>query len=116
MCKQQSNSEFESDTEISLSIPNHFTLDKYLAGNKLQSTFIDKIVDSTKEKKLKKKLDKPLKNLQREFEKLIRKKVLKMQPRNKNYLAYLKVVNLREENSRDTLCQNLTTVQNIKQN
>ena len=114
--KQQSNSESESATEISFSILKYFNLDKYLPGNKFQSTFIDKIVDSTKEKNLKKKLDKPLKNLETEFEKVIGKKVLKMQPRKKNYLPYLKVVNLREKNSHDTLCQNLTTVQNIKQN
>ena len=116
MCKQQSNSEFESDTEISLSILKCLKLDEYLPGNKFQSTFIDKIVDSTKEKNLKKELGKPLKNIEKEFEKLTGKKVLKMQGRKKNYLLYIKVVNLREKNSRDTLCQNLTTVQNIKQN
>ena len=76
--KQESNSESESDTEISLSILKYFKLDKYLLGNKFQSTFIDKIVDSTKEKNLKTVLDKRLKNIEKEFEKLAGKKVLKM--------------------------------------
>ena len=116
MCKQQSNSESESDTEISSSILKYFKLDKYLPGNKFQSTFIDKNVDSTKKKNLKTKLDKRLKNIEKEFEKLTAKKVLKLQRRKKNYLAYLKTVNLMVQISSDTLCQNLTTVQNIKQN
>ena len=47
-CKQQGNSECESDTEISLLILKYLKLDKYLLGNKFQSTFIDKNVDSTK--------------------------------------------------------------------
>ena len=76
--KQESNSESESDTEISLSILKYFKLDKYLLGNKFQSTFIDKIVDSTKEKNLKTVLDKRLKNIEKEFEKLTGKKMLKM--------------------------------------
>ena len=99
-----------------MSILKYFKLDKYLPGNKFQSTFIDKNVDSKKKKNLKKKLPKDLKNIEKEFEKLPGKKVLKMQGRKKNYLPYFKVVNLREQNSCDTLCQNLTTVQNIKQN
>ena len=85
----------ESDTEISSSILKYFKLDKYLPGNKFQSTFIDKNLDSTKKKNLKKKLDKRLKNIEKEFEKLTDKKMLKMQGRKKNYLSYIKVVNLR---------------------
>ena len=73
-CNQWSNSESESDTEISLSILKYFKLDKYLPGKKFQSTFIDKNLDSTKKKNLKKKLDKPLKNIEKEFEKLTGKK------------------------------------------
>ena len=49
-------------------------------------------------KNLKKKLDKRLKNIEKEFAKLTGKKVLKMQARKKNYLAYLKVVNLTVQN------------------
>ena len=78
--------------------------------------FIDKNVDSTKKKNLKRKLEETLKNIEKEFKKLTGKKMLKMQGRKKNYLAYLKVVNLMVQNWSDTLCQNLTTVQNIKQN
>ena len=76
-CKQPGNSESKSDTEISSSILKYFKLDKYLPGNKFQSTFIDKNLDSTKKKNLKKKLDKRLKNIENEFEKLTGKKVLK---------------------------------------
>ena len=45
---------------------------------------MDKNLDSTKKKNLKKKLDKHLKNIEKEFGKLTRKKVLKMQGRKKN--------------------------------
>ena len=58
MCKQQSNSESESDTEISSSILKYFKLDKYLPRNKFQSTFINKDLDSTKKKKSKKQTSK----------------------------------------------------------
>ena len=77
MCKPQSNSESESDTEISSSIVKYFKLDTYLPGNKFQSNFIDKDVDSTKKKNLKNKLQKRLKNIEIEFAKLTGKKVLK---------------------------------------
>ena len=77
MCKQQSNSESESDTEISSSILKYFKLDKYLPGNKFQSTFIHKDLHSTKKKNLKNKLQKRLKNIEIEFAKLTGKKVLK---------------------------------------
>ena len=60
--------------------------------------FIDKNVDSTKKKNLKRKLEETLKNIEKEFKKLTGKKVLKMQGRKKNYLAYLKVVNLMVQN------------------
>ena len=48
--KQQSNSKSESDTEILSSRLKYSKLDKYLPGNKFQSTFIDKNLDSTKKK------------------------------------------------------------------
>ena len=56
---------------------------------------MDKNLDSTKKKNLKKKLDKHLKNIEKEFEKLTGKKVLKIHGTKTNYLAYIKVVNLR---------------------
>ena len=62
------------------------------------TTFIDKNVDTTKKKNLKKKLDKRLKNIEKEFEKLTGKKVLKIQGTKTNYLAYFKVVNWRVQN------------------
>ena len=98
MCKQQSNSESESDTEISSSILKYFKLDKYLPGNKFQSTFIDKNVDSTNKKNLKTKLDQRLENIEKEFENLTGKKLLKMQGRKINYLAYLRLVNVSVQN------------------
>ena len=88
----------DSDTEILLSILKYFKLDKNLQGNKFQSTFIDKNLDSTKKKNLKKKLGKRLKNLEKEFEKLTGKKVLKIHGTKKNFLAYIKVINLRVQN------------------
>ena len=91
MCKQQSNSESESDTEISQSILKYFKLDTYLPGNKFQSNFIDKDVDSTKKKNLKNKLQKRLKNIEKEFAKLTRKKALKRQRRKRNTLHILKL-------------------------
>ena len=81
-CNQQSNSESDSDTETSLSIIKYCKLDKCLPSNKSQSTIIDKNVDSTKKKNLK-KLDKHMKNIQKEFEKLTGKNVLKIQGRKK---------------------------------
>ena len=90
-CKEQSNSESESGREILSSILKYFKSDKYLPGNKFQSTFIDKNVDRTKKKNLKKKLQKRLKNIEKEFEKLTGKKVLKMQGRKKNTLHILKL-------------------------
>ena len=97
-CKHQSNSESESDTEISSSILKYFKLDKYLPGNKFQSTFIDKNVDSTNKKNLKTKLDQRLENIEKEFENLTGKKLLKMQGRKINYLAYLRLVNVSVQN------------------
>ena len=91
ICKEQSNSESESDREISSSILKYIKWDKYLPGNKFQSTFIDKNVDRTKKKNIKKKLEKRLKNIENEFEKLTGKKVLKMQGRKKNTLHILKL-------------------------
>ena len=91
MCKQQSNSESESDTEISSSILKYFKLDTYLPGNKFQSNFIHKDVDSTKKKNLKNKLQKRLKNIEKEFAKLTRKKALKRQRRKRNTLHILKL-------------------------
>ena len=91
MCKQQSNSESESDTEISSSILKYFKLDKYLPGNKFQSTFIHKDLHSTKKKNLKNKLQKRLKNIQKEFQKLTGKKALKTQRRKRNTLHILKL-------------------------
>ena len=64
----------------------------------ISTTFIDKNVDTTKKKNLKKKLDKRLKNIEKEFEKLTGKKVLKIQGTKTNYLAYFKVVNWRVQN------------------
>ena len=98
MCKQQSNSESESDTEISSSILKYFKLDKYLPGNKFQSPFIDKNIDSTNKKNLKTKLDQRLKNIEKEFENLTGKKLLKMQGRKINYLPYLRLVNVSVQN------------------
>ena len=91
ICKEQSNSESESDREISSSILKYFKWDKYLPGNKFQSTFIDKNVDRTKKKNIKKKLEKRLKNIENEFGRLTGKKVLKMQGRKKNTLHILKL-------------------------
>ena len=91
MCKQQSNSESESDTEISQSILKYFKLDTYLPGDKFQSNFIDKDVDSTKKKNLKNKLQKRLKNIEKEFEKLTGKKALKTLCRKRNTLHILKL-------------------------
>ena len=88
----------DSDTETSLSIIKYCKLDKCLPSNKSQSTIIDKNVDSTKKKNLKKKLDTRLKNIEKEFEKVTGKKVLKIQGTKTNYLAYTKVVNLRVQN------------------
>ena len=51
-CNQQRNSGSESDTEISSSILKYFKLDKSLAGNKFQSTFIDKNVDTKNKNKI----------------------------------------------------------------
>ena len=64
----------------------------------ISTTFIDKNVDTTKKKNLQKKLDKRLKNIEKEFEKLTGKKVLKIQGTKTNYLAYFKVVNWRVQN------------------
>ena len=91
MCKQQSNSESESDTEISSSILKYFKLDTYLPGNKFQSNFIHKDLHSTKKKNLKNKLQKRLKNIEKEFAKLTRKKALKRQRRKRNTLHILKL-------------------------
>ena len=68
----------------------YFKLDKYLPGNKFQSTFIDKNVDSTNQKNLKQKLQKRLKNIEKELQKLTGNKVLKMQCRKKNTFHILK--------------------------
>ena len=51
-CNQPRNSGSESDTEISSSILKYFKLDKSLAGNKFQSTFIDKNVDTKNKQKI----------------------------------------------------------------
>ena len=81
-----------------LSILKYLKLDKYLVGTKFQSTFTEKNIDSTKKKNLKKQLHKRLKLIEKEFEKLTRKNVPKMQVRKKTYRAYLNVVNLRVQN------------------
>ena len=74
-CKQQSNSESESDREILMLIFKYFRLDKYyLPDNKFQYTFIDKTVDSAKRKELEKKLENCLEKIRREFETLTGKK------------------------------------------
>ena len=66
-----------------MSILKYFKLDKYLPHDKFQSTFIDKNIDSTNKKNLKKKLEKRLKNIEKEFAKLTGKNVLKMKGRKK---------------------------------
>ena len=65
------------------SILKYFKSDKYLPHDTFQSTFIDKNIDSTNKKILKNKLEKRLKNIEKEFEKLTGKKVLKMKGRKK---------------------------------
>ena len=49
-------------------------------------------------KNLKTKLDQRLENIEKEFENLTGKKLLKMQGRKINYLAYLRLVNVSVQN------------------
>ena len=56
-CEQQNSAESVSDTETSTSILKCVRLDMYYqSGNKFQFTFIHKVLDSTKRKKVEKDL------------------------------------------------------------